>query len=95
LDDLGVVGKNITEIKALCNKSCLYVLKETLKTKSSISDFRSECMNHDHPNQIVLLTGSPLKNHEDRVLEAILVIRDITRLNILEGELKDRDTDFT
>lgn len=90
-----IVGKNITEIKALCNKSCLYVLKETLKTKSSISDFRSECMHPDHPNQIVLLTGSPLKNHEDKVLGAILVIRDITRLNILEGELKDRDTDFT
>ena len=82
-----IVGKNITEIKAFCNKSCHYVLKETLKTKSSISEFRSECMHHDHPNQIVLLTGSPLKDHEDKVLGAILVIRDITRLNILEEGL--------
>ena len=88
MDDLGVVGKNITEIKALCNKSCLYVLKETLKTKRSISEFRSECMHHDYPNQIVLLAGSPLKDHEDKVLGAILVIRDITRLNILERGLK-------
>jgi two-component system, NtrC family, response regulator HydG len=79
-----IVGTNITEIKALCNKSCLYVLKETLRSKSSISEFRSECMHHDHPNQIVLLTGSPLKDHEDKVLGAILVIRDITRLNILD-----------
>jgi PAS domain S-box-containing protein len=89
-----IVGKNIIEIKAQCNKSCLYVLKETLKTKSSISEFRSECRHHDHPNQIVLLTGSPLKDHEDKVWGAILVIRDITRLNILEVELKDRDIDF-
>jgi len=84
-----IVGKNITEINALCNKSCHYVLKETLKAKSSISEFPSECMHHDHPNQIVLLTGLPLKDHEDKVLGAILVIRDITRLNILEGKLKD------
>jgi len=84
-----IVGKNIAEVKALCNKSCFYVLKETLKTKSSISDLRSECMHHDRPSQIVLLTGSPLKDHEDKVLGAILVIRDITRLNILDGELKD------
>jgi PAS domain S-box-containing protein len=83
-----IVGKNITEIKALCNKSCHYVLKETLKTKRSISEFRSECMHHDYPNQIVLLAGSPLKDHEDKVLGAILVIRDITRLNILERGLK-------
>jgi len=89
-----IIGKNIIEIKALCNKSCLYVLKETLRTKSSISEFRSECMHHDHPNQIVLLAGSPLKDHEDKVWGAILVIRDITRLNILEGELKNRDVDF-
>jgi len=54
-----IVGKNITEIKAQCNASCIYVLKEILKTKRSISEFRSECMHHDHPIQIVLLTGSP------------------------------------
>lgn len=84
-----IVGKNITEIKAPCNKSCLYVLKETLKTKRSISDFRSECMHRDNPKQIVLLTGSPLKNHEDKILGGILVIRDITHLNILEEEQKD------
>lgn len=89
-----IVGKNISKIKAPCNKSCIYVLKETLKTKRSINELRSECMHHDHPNQVVLLSGSPLKDHEDKVLGAILVIRDITRLNILEGEQKDLNTAF-
>lgn len=89
-----IVGKHFNEIKAPCNTSCLYVLRETLKAKRSISEFRSECMHHDHPNRIVLLTGSPLKDHEDKVLGAILVIRDITRLNVPEGALKYRDTVF-
>jgi PAS domain S-box-containing protein len=88
-----LVGKNITEIKTLCNKSCLFVLKEILKTKRSISEFRSECIHQDYPNQIVLLTGSPLKDHEDNVLGAILLIRDIT--HILEYELKDQNAAFS
>ena len=30
-----------------------------------------------------------IEDHEDKALGAILVIRDITGLNILEGEMKD------
>ena len=41
------------------------------------------------PYQIVLLTESPLKDHEHKALGAILVIKDVTRLNILEEELKE------
>lgn len=89
-----IIGKNITEFKAPCNKSCLYVLKEVLKTKSSIRELRAECMHHDHPNQVVLLTGSPLKDQEGNVSGAILVIRDITLLNVFEVEMKGRDIAF-
>lgn len=89
-----LIGKDITEFKAPCSKSCLYVLKEILKTRSSISDLRVECMHRDLPNQVVLLTGSPLKDHEGNLLGAVLVIRDITLLNVLEQELNGRDIAF-
>lgn len=87
-----IIGEDIVEFNTPCSKSCLYALKETLKTKSSISEIRSECMHRDFPNQVVLLTGSPLKDHEDNLLGAVLVIRDITLMNVLERELKGRDT---
>jgi len=86
-----IIGKDINEFKTPCGKSCLYVLKETLKTQIPITDFRAECMHRDSPNQVVLLTGSPLKDHEDNLLGAVLVIRDVTLLNILEQNLKAQD----
>jgi len=89
-----LIGKNITEFNAPCSKSCLYVLKESLNTRSSISDFRVECMHRDFPNQVVLLTGSPLKDHEGNLFGAVLLIRDITLLNVLEQELKEQDVAF-
>lgn len=57
-----IVGKKVIKIKTQCNTSCIYVLKEILKTKHSMSGFRSECMHRDQPNQSALLTGSPVKD---------------------------------
>lgn len=85
-----IIGKDFTKFKTSCSKSCHNVLKEILKTKNSIGEFRAECQCKDRPNQVVLLTGSPLKDREERVFGAVMVIRDITRLNGLERELKER-----
>jgi two-component system response regulator HydG len=85
-----IIGKNFTEFETSCSKSCLNVLKEILKANNSVGEFRTECRHQDHPNQVALLTGSPLKDREGRVFGAVMVIRDITRLNGLERKLKER-----
>jgi len=87
-----IIGKDFTKFKTSCSKSCHNVLKEILKTKNSIGEFRVECSRQDHPNKVALLTGSPLKDREERVFGAVMVIRDITRLNGLERELKERQS---
>ena len=85
-----IIGKNFTEFNTSCSKSCQNVLKEILKANNSIGEFRTECRHQDHPEQVALLTGSPLKDREGRVFGAVMVIRDITRLNGLERKLKER-----
>ena len=87
-----IIGKNFKEFKTSCSKSCQNVLKEILKANNNIGEFRTECRHQDHPNQVALLTGSPLKDREGRVFGAVMVIRDITRLNGLEGKLKERQS---
>ncbi|MBW1728443.1 MAG: response regulator [Deltaproteobacteria bacterium] len=87
-----IIGKNFMEFKTSCSKSCKNVLKEILKANNSIGEFRTECRHQDHPNQVALLTGSPLKDREGRVFGAVMVIRDITRLNGLERKLKERQS---
>lgn len=85
-----IAKKNFIELKAPCSKSCNPVFKESLKSKKNIKEFRVECRRQDHPNQVVLLNGSPLKDPEGRVFGAVVVIRDITRLNGLERQLEER-----
>jgi PAS domain S-box-containing protein len=85
-----IIGTNFTEFNTSCSKSCQNVLKEILKANNSIGEFRTECRHQDHPNQVALLTGSPLKDREGKVFGAVMIIRDITRLNGLERKLKER-----
>jgi len=84
------IGKGFGDVLNRCNKSCHKVLRETLKTKNTIKEYRVECRHQDRPRQVVLLTSSPLKNRDKRFLGAVLVIRDITKVTDLERELRER-----
>ena len=88
--DQDIIGKNFAHIKTFCNKSCLNVLKETLKTGKATKEFRVECKHPEQNGQVVLLTGSPLRDHDKKLIGAILVVRDITKLTNLERQLKER-----
>lgn len=85
-----IIEKQFTEVSSQCRKSCRNVLKETLKTKSTVEERRIECKHQDRPGQVVLLTSSPLIDQYDNFVGAVLVIRDITKLTDLERELKAR-----
>jgi len=85
-----IVGKKFGKIISRCNKPCHKVLKETLKTKKTIREFRVECGHQVRSGQIVLLTSSPLMDREKKFVGAVLVARDITRLSDLEKKLKER-----
>jgi two-component system response regulator HydG len=85
-----VIGKGFTTLPTSCNRACHTVLLETLNTRKTVWDFRIECARQDRSGQVVLLTGSPLTDKNGRFFGAVLVARDITRLNDLERELKER-----
>ena len=85
-----IVGKEFEKVLSRCNKPCYKVLKETLKTKKTIREFRVECGHKARPGQIVLLTSSPLMDRKKKFVGAVLVARDITRLSDLEKKLKER-----
>jgi len=85
-----IVGKRFGKVLSRCNKPCHKVLKETLKTKKTIREFRVECGHQVRSDQIVLLTSSPLMDRKKKFVGAVLVARDITRLSDLEKKLKER-----
>lgn len=85
-----ITGKGFVDVFGQCRKSCHKALKETLKTKNTIKEYRIECGHQHRPRQVVVLTGSPLMDRDDKFVGAVLVIRDITRLTDLERELRER-----
>jgi two-component system response regulator HydG len=85
-----LTGKVFTECLNHCQKSCHEALRNPLKRKTTIKGYTIECKHRDRPQQTAIITSSPLLNQEDKLMGAVLVIRDITRLSNLERELKER-----
>lgn len=90
IDPKEVFGKAFSDGPYQCDKSCYKVLREVLKNKKTIKEYRSECRHQHRPKQVVVLTSSPLLDRGGKFIGAVLVIRDITRLSNLERELRER-----
>ncbi len=91
----GLSSKKITGIKFdddsdQCGRACRKIIEKTLKTKKTVKDFPIDCHRKKRRDQVVLLTSSLLKDKDKNVMGAVLVARDITRINTLEKELKER-----
>jgi PAS domain S-box-containing protein len=85
-----ITGEPFTDCMRECDRSCHEVLRETLRGRSTIQEYRIECGHHHRDKQVVMVTSSPLLDGAGKFTGAVLVIRDITRLTHLEKELKER-----
>ncbi len=86
-----IIGKNFGEIQTFCNRPCMDIVKEALKTRKTISDVRIECRHSGQNRQVALLTGSRLRqDNTSKSPGMVLVVRDITRLTNLERQLEER-----
>jgi PAS domain S-box-containing protein len=85
-----IAGKTFSQCLNHCSKSCSEVLRQTLKKKLTIKEYRVECGHHQRHQQTVSVSSSPLLDPEGNFMGAVLVIRDITLLRDLERELRER-----
>ncbi len=83
-------GRSFAELGRRCSASCIEVIRRTLGANDTVRESRVECGRPESPRQIVELTGSPLLDRMNKPRGAVLVVRDITRLDALEKELKER-----
>lgn len=83
-------GRLFSECLARCNGTCAEVLKQALHQKTTIAEYRIECGHQLRNQQLVSVSSSPLLDSQDNFTGAVLVIRDITLLNDLERELRQR-----
>jgi two-component system response regulator HydG len=85
-----IVGKRFLEVAGSCGKSCSEALREILGTGKTIREYRLECRHQLRPHQVVAVSSSPLRDQDGQHLGAVLVIRDVTRVAEMEGELRKR-----
>jgi two-component system response regulator HydG len=85
-----LVGRPFLEIPAECLQSCGDLLKETLKTRRAIRGHRVECRSSGGSKQVVEVNISPLLDENARFGGTVLLLHDMTRLDILERELDAR-----
>jgi len=90
LDVATMTGRVFNACPIQCDKSCCEVLQDVLRRKVTVREFKIQCRHLDRPQQMVVVTASPLLNLDGKFMGAVLVIRDITRLSDLERELRER-----
>jgi two-component system response regulator HydG len=90
LDPKEIIGKRFYNVGRHCAQSCYKALKDIMGTGQTIKEYRLECSHEYHANQIVSISSSPLRDRADRNIGTVLVMRDITRVAAMEGELRER-----
>ncbi|MBT4092266.1 MAG: sigma 54-interacting transcriptional regulator [Deltaproteobacteria bacterium] len=85
-----IEGQSFLNCASHCSKSCQDVLLETVKWKTSVNEYHIECNHQFRPGQEVILNSSLLVDQNRDHSGAVLLIRDVTRLLLLERELKDK-----
>jgi two-component system, NtrC family, response regulator HydG len=90
LDPKEIIGKRLNNVTRYCSHSCYRALKNIIGTDQTIKEYRLECGHEYHANQIVSISSSPLRDKADRNIGTVLVMRDITRVAAMEGELRER-----
>ncbi|KPJ98728.1 MAG: Fis family transcriptional regulator [Nitrospira bacterium SG8_35_4] len=93
-DICGISRKNIgmpfKAFRTHCKGKCLDLLEKTIRSKQSVELYRTECKIDNDPPQVVTITATPLLDRSGLFSGSVLVIRDETRLNTLERNLKER-----
>ena len=86
-----VLGNRYESVKRRCSGLCCDVLRQALDTRRTINEYRIKCMHPRRGNQSVVLSIAPLRDGTDRQVGAVMIIRDVTRISLLEKELRERN----
>ena len=90
LNPQDVVGRNFLEIEKRCSLGCVELLKDLKTAGGQFSEKYIECRRPSRPHQVVSVTRAPLKDHDNKRIGVVLVIRDRTRELSIADDLSER-----
>jgi PAS domain S-box-containing protein len=84
------IGHSFKMSRIRCKGKCLEILEKVISSKKTVELNRTECNTEGGDHQVVTITASPLLDRGGAFYGSVLVIRDETRLNSLEKDLRER-----
>jgi two-component system response regulator HydG len=94
VDPQKILGRDFSEVMNDCQKACCAALKNLKSVGHEFKEFFQGCHRLTRANQVVSVTRAPLKDHEDKCIGVVLVIRDLTRETPLDEDLSERYRPF-
>ncbi len=85
-----VIGKSVQEMTHRCEGRCVDAIREVIDEKKPLEVRYIECHLADKPRQVISLTASPLLGSNNEVSGSVAVLRDETRLHMLERDREER-----
>ncbi|MDH3976024.1 MAG: sigma 54-interacting transcriptional regulator [Deltaproteobacteria bacterium] len=85
-----IIGKSIDDLTFPCKKNCLHVIQETIAKREALELRRLECSHGKRQGKVVTVKTSPLADEQGNFSGAVMVVRDETRLAMLERDLNER-----
>ncbi|MBI5100680.1 MAG: sigma 54-interacting transcriptional regulator [Nitrospirae bacterium] len=84
------IGKPFGSFSGPCRGQCLDALAETLREGRSVERLRVECPGDNRAGHVISFSTSPLFDHRGFFTGAVIVIKDETRIDSLERDLRQR-----
>ena len=84
------IGSPFAPSRHPCGGKFLAILQEVLNEGKIVETRRLECQAEGFPKRVVSVVGSPLRSAQEAVAGAVLVVKDETRLDLLERDLGER-----
>ncbi len=83
-------GKPLSSVATGCNGNCIRYIERNINSNKPAEIPRLECVNKNGDKLVVTINTSPLVDKHGKVSGTVIVMRDETKVAMLERELKER-----
>jgi PAS domain S-box-containing protein len=85
-----MIGRSLDSLRMRCDTRCFDLVRKTLQSQRATGRFRMECGQSGHLKKVVTVSVTPLLDSRSSPYGAVMVVKDETRQDDLEKNLRQR-----
>jgi len=84
-----IIGSRFPDICSCCCKACEKLIRDTIEKQYPMEVHRAECFSGEKSKRAFMMLTSPLFDMDDSFIGIVVMIRDVSRLSMLEDQLEE------